>query len=78
VPETGPKLDVPFGVPQMSGLATDVSTPRLKCSARLVNGCSGFSLNTVVTWPVTGLGVTSAFTRTETPYRFELATTYRM
>ena len=64
---TGVKLVEPVGVPQISGLATEVSAPRLKCSVRFVNGCSGFSLNTVVSWPVTSLGITSPLTRTETP-----------
>src|SRR5262245_35163493 len=72
----GVNLAAPVGVPHDSGLASAVSMPRLKWSERLLKGCSGGSFTTVVSWPVVSLGMTSAFSRTETPYRFEFATMY--
>ena len=48
VPVTGTKLAEPVGVPHTSGLAIAVSTSRLKCRLRLVNGCSGFSRKAVL------------------------------
>ncbi len=62
--------------PHASGLATGASAPPLNCSFTFVNGCSGFSENIVVSWPVVSLGVTSPFTRTDTPYLADSASTY--
>src|SRR5882724_1762383 len=48
--------------------ASGASGPPLRWMTTLVKGCSGFSLKTVVSWPVVSLGTVSPLTRTITPY----------
>ena len=47
--------------PHASGLAIGASAPPLKCRIRSLNGCSGFSVNVVVSCPVLRSGVTVPF-----------------
>ena len=68
VPLKGVREVVVMAVPHTSGLATGASAPSFKCRVTLVNGCSGFSENTAVSWPVASLGMTSPLRRTDTPY----------
>src|SRR4029077_7628323 len=53
----GIRSDVVVYVPQPVGVASSPRGPPKKCSFNKLNGNCGFSLNTPVTWPVTGPGV---------------------
>ncbi len=54
--------------PHVLGFATVERDPPLSCTFSSLNGSSGFSSKTVVSWPVAGSGVTVPLTLTSTPW----------